>query len=412
VEISALPGRVSTRIEFKRPAGAPLELDANLPVDLSPSRLSPWRSNGGMHRGHPAKALPFSLEVALPSVGRVDRIHMLGVFATLADEGHEEPGTVGASIRLGEDNESLLRVDLVNGQNYCDARSRPWVHYVPGDGTSVETVGTAFLDGIQCRLDLLSIDVPTGPSPATLSFRDLGTPASFVICDVFAEMAPALGCPFHSGSGGVSLSDLGPILRVGDRVKFARALAQLEGSLLKAQDLDEARGEALTFLAVVTASTLELGGSRAMHRVQLEAAREMDRLKTVQEILSETKDRIQQVAPWLFEEPAGPNAALINRALSIVERNYAKPLTDAEVANQIGLSTSHFRYLFRQTTGQPFHKYLVAVRLEKARKMLVEQDVPVSAVAQAVGFTGLSHFSRAFSQRFTVSPNAIRRAAG
>ena len=227
--------------------------------------------------------------------------------------------------------------------------------------------------------------------------------------EVFDETVPIEGCPFHSQAGGVSLSELGSVLRVGDRVKFAKAISQLEKSLSRTEDLDEARGEALTFLAVVTAATLELGGSRAMHTAQLEAARALDRLDSFDEILEETRARTEAIAPWLFESPAGPNTALMNRAMSIVERHYAKPLTDAEVANQIGLSTSHFRFLFKQTTGQPFHKYLVSVRLEKARRMLVEQGLPVSHVAEAVGFAGLSHFSRAFSQRFMVSPNSVRR---
>jgi AraC-like DNA-binding protein len=42
--------------------------------------------------------------------------------------------------------------------------------------------------------------------------------------------------------------------------------------------------------------------------------------------------------------------------------------------------------------------------------MLLEQDLPVSQIALAVGFTGLSHFSRAFAQRFAVSPTSIRRS--
>lgn len=98
--------------------------------------------------------------------------------------------------------------------------------------------------------------------------------------------------------------------------------------------------------------------------------------------------------------------------MAIVERHYAKDLTDAMVAAQLGLSTSHFRFLFRQATGHPFHKYVVALRLEKAKQMLIEQEIPVSQIATAVGFTGLSHFSRAFTQRFSASPSHIRRAAG
>ena len=183
----------------------------------------------------------------------------------------------------------------------------------------------------------------------------------------------------------------------------------MEVALLATEDLDEARGEALTFLAVVTAATIEIGGSREMHRALLESAREFDSIQSVPEIAEAVKRRAEMVSSVVFKEMQGPSSYLVDRALAMVERNYAKNLTDASVAATLGLSTSHFRFLFKEATGQPFHKFLVSLRLEKARHMLVEQEIAVSAVAKAVGFAGLSHFSRAFTQRFQVSPTTIRR---
>ena len=161
---------------------------------------------------------------------------------------------------------------------------------------------------------------------------------------------------------------------------------------------------------MVTAAMLESGGDRSLHRATLDAARELDGLReTRAEVAEAVRRRAEAVASARFGEPIGPSAHLVDRALTLVDRNFAKDLTDASVAQQLGLSTSHFRFLFKQATGQPFHKYLVSLRLEKARRMLVEQGLPVSAVAKAVGFSALSHFSRAFAQRFSVSPTSLRR---
>ena len=95
--------------------------------------------------------------------------------------------------------------------------------------------------------------------------------------------------------------------------------------------------------------------------------------------------------------------------MELIDRHFAKDITDATMADKLGLSTSHFRALFRQATGQPFHRYLISVRLEKAKQLLVEQEMAVSDIATAVGFATLSHFSRAFTQRFDVSPSCMRR---
>jgi AraC-like DNA-binding protein len=243
-----------------------------------------------------------------------------------------------------------------------------------------------------------------------LMFHDLNTPASFVLLGLEFAFELAKGCPFHAKGGGIPLRDLGSIIRVGDRVRLHAALAQLERAVLATDDLDEARGEALTFIAIVTAATLEMGGSRTMHRVQLEAARRLDALSDRAALAREARRIVEDTASLLLPTDEGPNDPIIDRALNLIDRNFAKDLSDMDIAGELGLSTSHFRYLFRKATGLPFHKYLIGLRLERARQMLLQEDLPVSEIAEAVGFSGLPHFSRAFSQRFSVNPSTLRRA--
>lgn len=218
------------------------------------------------------------------------------------------------------------------------------------------------------------------------------------------------GCPFHSDHGGIALSEISGIVRCGDRVRMAKAIEQLESSLLRTEDLDEARGEGLTFLAMVTAATMEMGGSRAMHRVQLDAARKLEFAQDQREVADVVRDMVESILAPLFDPANTPSQILIDQALAYLAKNYHRDLTDELVARELGLSTSHFRHLFREATGQPFRRYLMSVRLERARQLIIEGEMPISEVAVEVGFTGLAHFSRAFAQRFAVSPTLLRRA--
>ncbi len=406
------PRTLIERADQKRPEEGPAYHPVDPPRDHRPSGLPAWQSNGGAGRRHPDRARPLSFECEVPEAGgSLLRLYLLGVFALHATAEAEAPGTLGASLQLaGEGDRPVLRQELLNGRHYADARCLEPLCRMLGDGTSLETAGVCEIGGALARVDLLTFDVPHGIAARKVRFKDLGSPASFALFDVFFEFEAPKGCPFRSGGGSVPLSELGAVVRVGDRVRFHKALDGLESALLEAEDLDEARGQALTFLAVATAATLEMGGERAMHLMTLEAAREMDRVETKGEIVEVARRAIEEVTASLFRPVEGSSSHLVDRALAIVERNFARDLNDATVAAQLGLSTSHFRFLFRQTTGQPFHRYLVNLRLEKARRMLVEGDEPVSEVARAVGFAGLSHFSRAFALRFSASPTAIRRA--
>jgi AraC-like DNA-binding protein len=338
------------------------------------------------------------------------RLHLLGIFAQFAGPEHEVAGTLGASLQLLDEDSIQFRQEIVNGRHYSDARKLEPVRKVLGDGMSVETVGKREVEGQALRVDLMTLDIPEDLDVSSFKFKALASPASFTIFDVFLEHQMPHGCPFHSEGEGVPLAKIGAILRLQDRVEFGKALALLKHALLQPGEIDEARGQALTFLAVVTAAMLETGGSRSLLKEQLLAARELEHCDTGEQVWRSIEPRIEKMASGLMHDSSNPTDHLIDRALALVERNYARQITDAAVAQQLGLSTSHFRHLFRQATGQPFHKYLIAVRLEKARQMLVDEQSPVGSVAKSVGFLGISHFTRAFVQRFGITPSHARRA--
>jgi AraC-like DNA-binding protein len=400
----AIPTHVQP-LDFPRPDGG-WKFDGSLPAPFEPTGGDAWQSNGGPFRGHPARSLPFTLDIDIADLaGKLVRLHLLGIFALFAEPADEAIGTLGASLQLVGEGSSDFRLDLLNGRHYENPSSPSHIDRSNGDGTSLRTVGS--IEGM--RVDLLSVDIPVSAPVGHLRFKDLGSPASFVLLDVFAVIEVQPGCPFHSRSGGIGLSEIPALIRVGDRVRFGKALNQLESSIASSRDMDESRGQALTFLALSTAAMLEMGGSRDLHLLQLQAAREFDSISDAEELARAARRLAESVTGVAFRDAAGPSSYLVDRALAIVERNFARSLTDSDVARQLGLSTSHFRFLFKESTGQPFHKYVVAVRLEKAREMLVRNDMPVSEVARAVGFAGLSHFSRAFTRRFSVSPTHLRR---
>ena len=402
--------RAATEIEagtFRRLSGGPTWINKHLGLPLSGAPA--WQSNGGP-RNHSGRTKPYSLEISPPKVaGRLSRIHIIGVFALFASS--ERDGVAGGTITVGNDRSPLVFLELVNGRHYTDAHNMRHLHRLTGDGASIETVGRCVIEGNECRVDLLTLDAPKDSPITSIRFRDLGTPASFVIFDVFYEYAPETPSPFK-GRGQVALSELPAVVRVGDRLSLRRALDQLEDVVLQTEDLDEAKGEALTFITMVIAAMVEMGAPKSLHTVCLEAARSLDKLNTTQEIATEARAIVEQMSSGMAGSLASPSAVLVDRALSIVNRNFAKNITDSDIADQLNLSTSHFRYLFKEVTGQPFHKYLIALRLERARKLLLEANMPVSEVAASVGFHGLAHFSRAFTQRFAVSPTNLRRAGG
>ena len=384
--------------------------DAHMrPIELPFSQELGWQSQGGTAERHVSRALPMTLAVSVPTDKTVRKVHLLGVFALYSNG--DAKGARGAAIQFFRQNQLVHTLELVRNRHYRDAHESELLENFFGDGSSIETVGCVFIESTRVRLDILTIEVPADITFDRVIFKDLGLASSFVIYDIIFECPRASKCPFHSSSRGIPLSELGSIVRLRDKVRFQKALSQVHSAFEKTEDLDEARSEALTFLAIITAGMLEAGGSRSLHKIQLEAARAYDQCASIRDLETKSEEMVNRVVgDWLFADDIQPK--IVEKALSVVDRHFAADLSDDDVANQVGMSTSHFRFLFKQAVGKPFHQYLIATRLEKAKMMLEGGQGSVSEIAIAVGFAGLASFSRAFGQRFGMSPSEFKKVRG
>jgi AraC family transcriptional regulator len=80
-----------------------------------------------------------------------------------------------------------------------------------------------------------------------------------------------------------------------------------------------------------------------------------------------------------------------------------------EMAQSIDLSTAHFARMFRKSTGETPHQFVLRQRVERAKAMLRDPDARVLAVAVACGFKTQQHFAQVFCDVCGVSPTRYRQ---
>lgn len=108
-------------------------------------------------------------------------------------------------------------------------------------------------------------------------------------------------------------------------------------------------------------------------------------------------------------EPRGLAPWQERRAKAFLIAHLAGDVSLAEVARECALSRSHFSKAFKQTTGQTPHAWLVAQRVEAARRLLGNAALPIAEIAAACGFSDQSHLTRVFSAHVGTSPARWRR---
>lgn len=112
-----------------------------------------------------------------------------------------------------------------------------------------------------------------------------------------------------------------------------------------------------------------------------------------------------------MEPPARFNvhSAPLTAALALLQRRYTEPIDAATLAGSVGISPRHLQRLFLSQIGTTLERYLFAIRLDHACQLLRQSTLPVLEVALASGFVSASHFSRAYKERFGVTPRQERQ---
>ncbi|MDR0574731.1 MAG: helix-turn-helix domain-containing protein [Tannerella sp.] len=107
------------------------------------------------------------------------------------------------------------------------------------------------------------------------------------------------------------------------------------------------------------------------------------------------------------------NTELMQRIMEVVDRHIGDhELAVEKIAQEIGISRAHLHRRLKKTAGVSAGELIRNVRLTKAARLLKEQQMNVSQIAYAVGYTSQSNFSTAFKKYFGVSPKEYVEQSG
>lgn len=112
-----------------------------------------------------------------------------------------------------------------------------------------------------------------------------------------------------------------------------------------------------------------------------------------------------------FKPVGGAGRLSLRQQRQVLEYIYANigcNIQLADIAHVAGLSVYCFARYFRASLGVPPHEYVLKVRLEYAKKLLIETHLPLKAVAAQSGFSDQSHMTRLFRARLDITPGQMR----
>ena len=134
----------------------------------------------------------------------------------------------------------------------------------------------------------------------------------------------------------------------------------------------------------------------------------VERFQAIVELLSVFAQQLgesasQRLMAWSSDEPRP-----VMLAKEFVQTHAEEELTLAQVAQHAHVSSFYFCKLFKKTTGMTFSEYVARVRIEKAKKLLLDPVARISEIVYAAGFGSIPQFNSLFKRYVGMAPSQYR----
>ena len=111
----------------------------------------------------------------------------------------------------------------------------------------------------------------------------------------------------------------------------------------------------------------------------------------------------------VYESRSLSSSRQLADALSYIRTHHMLNLTLEDVAAQVYVSPFYLSHMFKEKLGVTFVEYLTRVRVETAKNYLLNTQLPITAIAEKVGYEDASYFGKVFKKLTGVTPKGFRR---
>ncbi|MHA6481940.1 helix-turn-helix domain-containing protein [Paenibacillus sp. strain BS8-2] len=134
-------------------------------------------------------------------------------------------------------------------------------------------------------------------------------------------------------------------------------------------------------------------------------------------------ESIRQIDEWFREKLLSPTLlymdsvkrrktdTMVRQTVELIRARYASDLSLQMAADEMGISVSYLSKLFKEELGETFIDYVTRIRLEKAQELLVETELTMQQVADAIGYTSVQQMFRVFKKKLGMTPGEYRENA-
>ncbi len=130
---------------------------------------------------------------------------------------------------------------------------------------------------------------------------------------------------------------------------------------------------------------------------------------TIEDIFKWLKNHLSFEFEKYTNEKKIQDSKPIRQAKQYINQNYNKDINLEDVSNLIGFNPAYFSSLFKKETGENFMEYIMKIRIQNAKFLLIQTDKDIADIASDVGYMDLKYFSKLFKKKTGLNPSEFRK---
>jgi two-component system response regulator YesN len=131
-------------------------------------------------------------------------------------------------------------------------------------------------------------------------------------------------------------------------------------------------------------------------------------LKDFNAVPGEVQRMRQASATKSYTAVEGGSDRAVEVGLQYIQARFHEDLSLEKVASVVYLNPVYFSQLFKQKTGSGFKEYIITLRLEQAKRMLLDPKLKLAEISERVGYQDMRHFTQQFRKKFGQTPSQYR----
>lgn len=134
-----------------------------------------------------------------------------------------------------------------------------------------------------------------------------------------------------------------------------------------------------------------------------------DACSTIEALYEAARTRLRGIVHMVEYRLQQQHGGLLNKAKRYMETHFQENISLENVAEHVGLSSYYFSKLFKEYTGINFIDELTRIRVEQAKRLLLESELSLKEICYKVGYNDPNYFSRVFKKTVGMTPSNFRR---